>query len=71
MLPPINTVYTEHWHLYHSILSGIAGIGGWEGIRGIARTIVRAMPPIPENANWWEKWGYAALQSLARQEAKP
>lgn len=72
MLPPLDTVTREQWHFYHVVLSGLGAIGGWEGIkatlRGASNKVINAMPPLPENATWRERWLYAIAKAFASKE---
>jgi hypothetical protein len=73
MLPPLNTVVTEHWHLWHVVSSAIGAIGGWEAVkatvRGVANKIINAMPPLPANANWRQTWFYNIAKAFASEDA--
>jgi hypothetical protein len=60
-IPPVNTIWTEGWHFYHFLIAGLAGVT-WQKV---FNAFVKSMPPLPTNANFWERWGYAFLNLLA------
>lgn len=60
----------HEYHLWHLIVTGIASAGGgaavWKWISDKYRAIIEAMPPLPDNASWKQKWLYAALHTIAQ-----
>jgi hypothetical protein len=58
MIDPAPAVH--HWVWWHTLVS-VAGSG--MAFR-ILNEIVKAMPPLPENAGWWARWLYGAIQGI-------
>ncbi len=48
------------WVLWHA---AVTFAGGATAQHALVR-IVKSMPPLPEGAGWWVRWGYAALQAV-------
>jgi hypothetical protein len=69
MLPSINTVVTERWHFWHTAITALTAGGAWETARRWLVRIVRAMPPLPANANFWERWLYTIMQGITDTQA--
>ena len=52
------------WNIWHVIVSLVTGAGFQRALVAI----VGSMPPLPSDANWWEKWAYASLKALTGKE---
>lgn len=51
----------EHWNFWHAAVVFLSTATG----QRILTSIVESMPPLPPNANWWEKWLYACAHLIA------
>ena len=58
----------EAWHLWHVVASASAGVFAGGTATKYLSKVVKAMPPLPPNATWMQKWGYATLQSITEAE---
>ena len=58
-------------HLFttaHMIYSALGGSAAGITAGKYLSKIVKAMPPLPPNASWGERWAYAALQNITEVE---
>ena len=58
---------TKGWHVWHVLASMLTGATA----QRVLVAIVRAMPPLPDNAGFWQKWAYAALKAVTGHEPTP